>query len=145
MKPLIGSLNLFRRQRFGYNACHKENSEVFIMKKLFFFFVGCSILFSCRKGDLSPKSYPSETEQISGTLHYDNFPDGWGLYYATAHENLIFKNEFASTDAQYQHFKKYVNVATRLYYVDKGDTSCLYGIGPVCGIRMVEVINLINE
>ncbi len=78
------------------------------MKKLLIFFISCSILFSCKKGSIPSKNYPSGTEQISGILQYDNFPDGWGLYYATAHENLIFKNEFSSPDAQYQHFKQYV-------------------------------------
>ena len=115
------------------------------MKKLLVSLILCSVLFSCKKGNIPAKNYPGGTQQISGMLHYDNFPDGWGLYYATAHENLIFKNEFSSTDAQYQHFKQYVNVNTRLYFVDKGDTSCLYGIGPVCGIRVVEVIDLKNE
>jgi hypothetical protein len=115
------------------------------MKKGLIFFMFCSLAFSCKKGNTPSRSYPSETEQISGMLHYDNFPDGWGLYYATAHENLIFKDEFSSPDAQYQHFKPYVGVHTRLYFEDKGDTSCLYGIGPVCGIRVVEVVDLIKE
>jgi hypothetical protein len=115
------------------------------MKKLLIFFIACPVLFSCKKGNTSSKNYPSGTEQITGTLHYDNFPDGWGLYYATAHENLILKNEFSSPDAQYQHFKQYAGVNTRLYFTDQGDTSCLYGIGPVCGIRVVEVVDLKNE
>jgi hypothetical protein len=115
------------------------------MKKLLIFFIACSLTFSCKKGQITSKNYSSETQKISGVLHYDNFSDGWGLYYATAHENLIFKNEFSSSDLQYQHFKSYVAVNTQLYFEDKGDTSCLYGIGPVCGIRVVEVVDLIKE
>ena len=115
------------------------------MKKLLIFFIVCPILFSCKKGNKPSKNYPSGTEQISGILKYDNFPDGWGLYYKTDHENLIFKNEFSTADAQYQYFKQYVGVNTRLYFADTGDTACLYGIGPVCGIRVVEVIDLKKE
>jgi hypothetical protein len=115
------------------------------MKKLVVFFICCSLTYSCKRGNISSKNYPSGTQQISGVLHYDNFPDGWGLYYATARENLIFKNEFSSPDDQYQHLKPYVGLNTRLYFEDKGDTSCLHGIGPVCGIRVVEVVDLIKE
>ena len=115
------------------------------MKKLLIFFIVYPVLFSCKKGNTSSQNYPSGTEQITGILHYNNFPDGWGLYYATALENLIFKNKYSSPDAQYQHFKQYVGVNTRLYFTDQGDTSCFYGIGPVCGIRVVEVVDLKNE
>jgi hypothetical protein len=115
------------------------------MIKLPVFFILCFLLFSCRKNYTPSKNYPVGTQQISGILHYDHFPDGWGLYYATAHENLILKNSSSSPDVQYQHLKQYVNVNTRLYFIDKGDTSCLYGIGPVCGIRVVEVIEFKNE
>ena len=89
---------------------------------------------------------PMGTEPNTGTkgiLHYDNFPDGWGLYYATdSGENLILKNSFSSDSAQYEHYKQYVNLHTRLNYLYHGETGCLYGIGPVCGVRVVEVISM---
>jgi hypothetical protein len=110
------------------------------MKKILLYFIICTALFSCRKNCI-----PKGTETNLGTkgvLHYDNFPDGWGLYYATdSGENLILKNIYSSDSDQYQHYKQFVNQHTRLNYLYHGETGCLMGIGPVCGIRVVEVVS----
>jgi hypothetical protein len=90
---------------------------------------------------------PSGTLQTEGTLHYDDFPDGFGLYYRVdfTNEMLLLRNSFASDSAQYEFYKKYVNEHTRLFYLDSGDTGCVYGFAPVCGLRRVEYVKLEKE
>ena len=117
------------------------------MKKILFFLICCAALASCRKnGCMTGPVTKTDSIHTSGVLHYDNFADGWGLYYETdSKEHLIFKNTFSSDSAQYQHFKPYVNLHTRLNYSYHGETGCLYGIGPVCGVRVVEDMSLETE
>jgi len=114
------------------------------MKKILLFIIFATVVLACHKNCMHPDSTPPPgTKQITGSLHYDNFPDGWGLYYATdSNENLIFKNMDSNAGEQYQRYKSYVGMHTVLTYTDKGDTGCLYGIVPVCGIRVVEVVNM---
>jgi hypothetical protein len=76
-------------------------------------------------------------------LHYENFPDGWGLYYVTdSNVNLIFKNNQGNDSALYFRFQSYVGAHTQLSYQNGGETGCLYGFGAVCGIAVVDVIDL---
>ena len=99
----------------------------------------------CKKNNSLPGegSIPAGTLQTFGVLRYDNFPDGWGLYYATdSSEYIILKNSFSNDSAQYRHYKEFVNLHTRLRYLDHGETGCLMGIGPSCGHRVVEVVDL---
>ena len=118
------------------------------MKNFLILFI-CQVAFSCHKNyDPSGKAMdPSHAIIITtGMLHYDNFPDGWGLYYETdSSVNLIFKNNLGSDSALYNHYKAFVNQHTQLSYQNSGETGCLYGIGPVCGISVVDVIALKNE
>jgi hypothetical protein len=118
------------------------------MKKLLLIPICCLFILGCQKnGSLSKKSnLPPGTRQAFGVLHYDNFPDGWGLYYATdSSENIILKNRFSSLSDQYRHFKEFVNLHTRLRYLDSGETGCLMGIGPSCGHRVVDVIDFTKQ
>jgi hypothetical protein len=114
------------------------------MKKFLFFILASVIFFACKKDSTISKQdgYPAII-LVKGILHYDNFPDGWGLYYVTdSNENLIFKNNFPTSDAQYQYYKSYVNTPTELSYTGTGITGCLYGFGPTCGVKVVEVYGL---
>jgi hypothetical protein len=113
------------------------------MKKIFLFAVCGWILFSCQK----EAKLPPGTLQMEGFLHYDNFPDGFGLYYREDFTNqlILFKDSFASDSAQYENYKQYVNVHTRLYYLDNGDTGCVYGIGRICPFPLVEPLRLVKE
>ena len=109
------------------------------MKNIFLFFIICTALFSCRK---NCSTHTEPNLGTKGILHYDNFPDGWGLYYVTdSGENLILKNIYPSDPDQYQHYKQYVNQHTWLNYLYHGETGCLIGIGPACGFRVVEVVS----
>jgi hypothetical protein len=118
------------------------------MKKFLIFFI-CLVAFSSHKNcDPSGKAMdPSHAIIITtGILRYDNFPDGWRLYYETGSSvYLIFKNNLGSDSALYNHYKAYVNQHTKLSYQNSGETGCVYGIGPVCGISVVDVIDLKNE
>ncbi len=114
------------------------------MKKILLLFIFFPVLFSCKK-QITPAS--SQEAQaiiiVNGVLHYDNFPDGWGLYYETENNgHLILKNTFPNTDLQYEHYKSLINLPTQLSYKASGDTGCLYGIGPVCGVQIVDVVSL---
>jgi hypothetical protein len=101
------------------------------------------VAFSCKKD----AGLPSGTLQTEGTLHNDNFPDGFGLYYRVdfTNELIIFKNKFSRDSAQLQFYMQYVNTHTRLYYLDHGDTDCVYGFAPVCGLRLIEPVRLDKE
>jgi hypothetical protein len=101
----------------------------------------CSTAFFSRKKDAK---LPSNTKQTEGILHYDNFPDGFGLYYRIdfTDELILFQNKFSSGNAQYQFYKGYVNVHSRLYYLDHGDSGCVFGLARVWGFRLVEAIKL---
>ena len=114
------------------------------MKKILILFIFFPVLFSCKKGTVPASSPESQAIIIdNGVLHYDNFPDGWGLYYETEnHGHLILKNTFPTTELQYEHYKPLVNLPTQLSYKATGETGCLYGIGPVCGVQIVEVVSL---
>lgn len=119
------------------------------MKKLFIFLICCTATFSCTK-NCSPANKAFDPSHAiiltSGVLHYDNFPDGWGLYYETdSSVHLIFKNNLGSDSALYNHYKAYVNQHTLLSYQNSGETGCLYGIGPVCGVTVVDVVNLVKQ
>ena len=118
------------------------------MKNAIIFAILCISLFGCKKKGSPTKdgNLPSGTLQTFGVLRYDNFPDGWGLYYATdSSEYIILKNSFSNNSAQYQHYKEFVNLHTRLRYLDHGETGCLIGIGPSCGHRVVEVVDLTKQ
>ena len=113
------------------------------MRKNIVIILFCMAFFCCKKD----ASLPSGTLQTEGVLHNDNFPDGFGLYYRIdfTNEMILFKNKFSSDSAQLQYYKQYINVHTRLYYLDHGDTGCVYGIGPVCGLRLIEPVRLEKE
>ncbi len=114
------------------------------MKKILILFLFFPLLFSCKKETTPASSQESQAIIIvNGVLHYDNFPDGWGLYYVTEnHAYLILKNTFQTTELQYEHYKSLVNVPTQLSYKASGKTDCLYGIGPVCGLPVVSVVSI---
>ena len=119
------------------------------MKQLLLFFITCTTTFSCSK-NCAPADKaidPSHATIITtGVLHYDNFPDGWGLYYKTdSNTDLIFKNNLGSDSALYNQYKSYVNQHTQLSYQNRGEKGCLYGIGPVCGVSVVYVVTLVKE
>ncbi len=113
------------------------------MKKCYLFLICCTVIFSCQKS----ANLPSGTLQTEGILHDDNFPDGFGWYYVIDYTNemILFKNAFASDSAEHKFYQNYINVHTRLYYLDNGDSGCAYGIGPVCGLRVVETVKLEKE
>jgi|ERR1700722_7359598 len=113
------------------------------MLKNVIFILWCLAFVSCKKSD----TLPPGTLQTEGFLHNDNFPDGFGLYYRIdfTNEMILFKNKFSSDSAQLQYYLKYVNTHTRLYYQDQGDTACVYGFAPVCGLRLVEPVRLDKE
>jgi hypothetical protein len=118
------------------------------MKNMILLALICFCTQGCKKnGSLSKNTgMPSGTLQVTGVLHYDNFPDGWGLYYRTdSNENIILKNRFSNLPEQYQHYQEYVNLHTRLRYLDSGETGCLMGIGPSCGHRVVDVIDFTKQ
>jgi len=119
------------------------------MKKLLIYFTICFVAFSCHKncGPSEKAIDPSHAIIITtGVLHYDNFPDGWGLYYETdSSTHLILKNNLGSDTALYNHYKAFVNQHTQLSYRNRGETGCLYGIGPVCGVAVVDVVELIRQ
>jgi len=76
-------------------------------------------------------------------MHYNNFPDGWGLYYQTdRYESLILKNNFSIAAGQYEYFKAYVDKHTEFSYFAIGETGCLQRIGPSCGHRIVDPVSL---
>jgi hypothetical protein len=119
--------------------------KVFIFSLFVLSYAGCKKNCGLPKDGTIPKedSLPAGTLQAAGVLHYDHFPDGWGLYYQTdSSEYLILKNNFSGDSAQYQHYKVFVNLHTILRYQDHGETGCLYGIGPSCGHKIVEVVSL---
>jgi hypothetical protein len=112
------------------------------MKKFFLLIIFFIIVFSCKKNS----DPPAGTLQTTGVLHYDNFPDGWGLYYLTdSSEFLILKDIFPSESVQFQHYKNFVNLHSRLFFKDNGEKGCLYGFGPSCGHRVVEVSGIRYE
>jgi hypothetical protein len=113
------------------------------VKKIYLFLICCAVIFSCKKSD----NLPDGTLQTEGILHNENYPDGFGLFYQIdfTNEMIIFKDTFASDSAQLQYYQQYINVHTRLYYLDHGDTGCLYGIGRTCPFRVVEPVRLEKE
>jgi hypothetical protein len=118
------------------------------MTRFLIFLVLCTVSFSCTKNTAPAKGFdPSHAITITtGVLHYDNFPDGWGLYYVTdSNVNMIFKNEQGNDSTLYNKYKTYLNLPTRLNYLTNGETGCLYGFGRVCGIDIVEVVSLVKE
>jgi hypothetical protein len=115
------------------------------MKKILFFFILFSSLISCRKNCGSTE--PPASQKISGVLHYsDPAVDGPGLYFETdASEPLLFKNEFSDYYTQYVHYKEWVDLHTRLTFIDKGETGCSLGMVPCPQqhpMRLVEVVKL---
>src|SRR5579864_2525776 len=102
------------------------------MRKNLVIILICTAFFSCEKD----AGLPSGTLQTEGTLHNDDFPDGFGFYYRIdfTDEMILFRNKFSSDSAQLQYYKQYINVHTRLYYLDHGDSGCVYGFAPVCGL-----------
>jgi hypothetical protein len=113
------------------------------VKKIYLFLICCAVIFSCKKSD----NLPDGTLQTEGILHNDNFPDGFGLYYRIdfTNELILFKNKFATDSAQLQFYQQYVNVHTRLYYLDNGDTGCVWGFARVCPFRLIEPVRLEKE
>jgi hypothetical protein len=113
------------------------------MRKILVIILYSAAFFSCKKD----AKLPSDTKQTEGFLHYDNFPDGFGLYYRIdfTQELILFPNTFSSDSAQYQFYKGYVNVHSRLYYLDPGYYGCVFGFARVCGFRLVEPIKLEKE
>ena len=115
------------------------------MKAYFIFCLLAGFLFSCTKDH---KPTPSQT--ITGTLRYSGpVADGVGLYFETdASEPLLFKNEFSDFNAQYQHYIDFVDVHSRLEFIDHGETGCSLGMLPCPQqhpMRLVEVVNLEKE
>jgi hypothetical protein len=92
-------------------------------------------------------SLPSGTLQTEGTLLDSEFPDDSGFHYQIdfTNEMILFKNKFSSDSAQLQYYKQYINVHTRLYYLDYSDTGCVYGFERVCGLRLIELVRLDKE
>jgi hypothetical protein len=113
------------------------------MRKILVIILCCTAFFSCKKD----AKLPSDTKQTEGILHYENFPDGFGLYYRIdfTDELILFQNKFSSDSAQYQFYKGYVNVHSRLYYLDPGYYGCVFGFARICGFRLVEPIKLEKE
>jgi len=115
------------------------------MKRIFAISFLLITVFSCKKE--SPAA-PSQT--ITGTLHYsDPAVDGPGLYFETdASEPLLFKNEYPDYNAQYLHYKEWVDIHARLTFVDRGETGCSQGMVPCPQqhpMRLVQVVKLEKE
>lgn len=92
----------------------------------------------------------SVQKSVTGTLRYsDPALDGGGLYYITdSNEFLLFKNEFPDYYSQYQHYLEFVDIRTRLCYIDKGETGCTFGMMPCAQqipTKMIEVVKLDKE
>ena|ERR1700712_1973080 len=117
------------------------------MKQLVVVIISVLILFSCKKDSTLTSSVQ---KSVTGTLRYsDPASDGGGLYYITdSNEFLLFKNEFPDYYTQYQHYLEFVDVHTRLTYIDKGETGCMLGMMPCAQqkpTKMVEVVKLGKE
>jgi hypothetical protein len=115
------------------------------MKACFIFCLLAGFLFSCTKDHK-----PTPSQSINGTLHYsDPASDGIGLYFVTdENEPLLFKNEFSDFKAQYLHYIDFVDVHSRLKFIDHGETGCSLGMLPCPQqhpMRLVEVVKLEME
>ena len=115
------------------------------MKACFVFCLLAGFLFSCTKDHK-----PTLLQSITGTLRYSGpVTDGIGLYYVTDEsEALLFKNEFSDFNAQYQYYIDFVDVHSRLEFIDHGETGCSLGMLPCPQqhpMRLVEVMNLGKE
>jgi hypothetical protein len=112
------------------------------MKAYFIFSLLASFLFSCTKDHK-----PTPSQSITGTLRYSSpISDGMGLYFETDEsEPLLLKNEFSDLNAQYQYYIDFVDVHSRLIFIDHGETGCSLGMLPCPQqhpLRMVEVVKL---
>jgi len=115
------------------------------MKTLFIVCLTAAILFSCKKDhSLTP------SQSTTGTLRYSNpAVDGPGLYFETDEsEPLLFKNEFSDLYTQYQHYKEWVDLHSRLTFIDRGENGCSQGMVPCPQqhpIRLIQVVKLEKE
>jgi hypothetical protein len=118
------------------------------MTRFLLFLIICTSVLSCTKNTSSFKGFDPSHAIINttGVLHYENFPDGWGLYYETdSNQSLIFKDHPGSDSALYEKYRSFVNQRTKLSFQYLGETGCLYGFGRVCGIDVVNVVDLKSE
>jgi hypothetical protein len=129
---------------FRYNLS-KDFAVSRIMKAYFIFCLLAGFLFSCTKDHK-----PTTSQSITGTLRYSSpVADGIGLYYVTdENEALLFKNEFSDFNTQYQHYIDFVDVHSRLTFIDHGETGCSLGMLPCPQqhpMRLVQVVKLEKE
>lgn len=115
------------------------------MKYLIRFCLISTFFFSCKKD-----SQPIASQAITGTLRYSSpISDGVGLYFETdENESLLFKNEFSDYNTQYLHYIDFVDVHSRLTFIDRGETGCSFGMLPCAQqhpMRLVEVVKLEKE
>jgi hypothetical protein len=108
------------------------------MKNVILFFVIGFLFVNCKKSE----TFPAGTKQVNGVLHYDNgLGGGLGLYYKSdSNQTFIFKNKFASDSLEYVHYIYYVNLNTRLSYLDNGETGCYSGNPSICNLTLVEIV-----
>jgi hypothetical protein len=115
------------------------------MKNLFILCIVIGFVFACKKDHA-----PVPSQSITGTLRYSSpVSDGIGLYFDTdENEPLLFKNTFSDYNAQYQHYIDFVDVHSRLTFIDRGETGCSLGMLPCPQqhpMRLVEVVKLEKE
>ncbi|HEY1872724.1 MAG TPA: hypothetical protein VGG71_16810 [Chitinophagaceae bacterium] len=115
------------------------------MKKILLLCMLAGLVFSCKKDHATVP-----LQSIIGTLRYSSpISDGIGLYFDTDEgELLLFKNIFSDYNAQYQHYIDFIDVHSRLTFIDRGETGCTFGMLPCAQqhpLRLVEVVKLEKE
>jgi hypothetical protein len=99
------------------------------MKYLIRFCLISTFFFSCKKD-----SQPIASQAITGTLRYSSpISDGVGLYFETdENESLLFKNEFSDYNTQYLHYIDFVDVHSRLTFIDRGRNRLFIWYASLC-------------